>query len=174
MDRIVRMFWDPQLQYDASSKSSMWCLGIEYKVSSTATTAGTTCSQAKKSPLEAENLGTTPTPQSLPPSTALGVPAMNPEDGGWPQPFLDDFEARLWFTYRKNFTAIPKSLDPDASSAMSMSIKLSQLVNQGGFTSDEGWGCMIRSGQCLLANSLAMLRLGRGLWLCVSPTLEAA
>ncbi|PHH72202.1 hypothetical protein CDD83_5006 [Cordyceps sp. RAO-2017] len=38
----------------------------------------------------------------------------------------------------------------------------SQLSEQAGFSSDSGWGCMIRSGQSLLANSIAMLKLGRG------------
>lgn len=86
------------------------------------------------------------------------------EDGGWPPSFLDDFEARIWLTYRSNFPAIPKSEDPKAASSMSLSVRLrSQLVDQGGFTSDTGWGCMIRSGQSLLANALVMLKLGRGM-----------
>ncbi len=34
--------------------------------------------------------------------------------------------------------------------------------DQSGFSSDTGWGCMIRSGQSLLANALIINRLGRG------------
>ena len=81
-------------------------------------------------------------------------------DKGWPSDFLDDCESRLWFTYRSNFTAINRSLD----APMTLSLRLRSLGDQGGFTSDTGWGCMIRSGQSLLANALVLLRLGRGEW----------
>lgn len=91
--------------------------------------------------------------------------ARNAEDGGWPPAFLDDFEARIWLTYRSNFPVIAKSKDPKALSSMSLSVRLrSQIVDHTGFTSDTGWGCMIRSGQSLLANALIMLRLGRSLF----------
>lgn len=86
------------------------------------------------------------------------------EKASWPEAFIDDFESRIWLTYRSGFPPIPKSRDPKASSAMSLSVRLkSQLTSQAGFTTDTGWGCMIRSGQCLVANALALLRLGRGM-----------
>lgn len=85
------------------------------------------------------------------------------EDLEWPQDFLDDFESRIWFTYRANFPAILESADSKSPNAISLSLRIrSHLVNAGGFSSDTGWGCMIRSGQCLLANALVMLHLGRG------------
>ena len=98
------------------------------------------------------------------PSQANGVarPRDAPDDyGGWPRAFLDDFESRIWMTYRSGFAAMPKSADPRAASAMSLRVRL-QTLHQAGFTSDAGFGCMIRSGQCILANALASLRLGRG------------
>jgi cysteine protease ATG4 len=165
--RIVQYFWDPEPVNDASSRSPIWCLGRQYKVPersfATSLPSNTTPQESAQS-----------TPSSVQPITIQDnsidfAPAYDEsgearEDGGWPQAFLDDFEAKLWLTYRSNFPAIRKSQDPKALSTLSLAVRLrSQLVDQGGFTSDTGWGCMIRSGQSLLANSLAILKLGRGI-----------
>jgi cysteine protease ATG4 len=105
-------------------------------------------------------------PDSIPSSveSALAKEGVgNEPNSTWPSPFLDDFEAKIWLTYRSNFPIIPKSQDPKSLASMSLSVRLrSQLVESAGFTSDTGWGCMIRSGQSLLANALVMLRMGRG------------
>ncbi len=46
---------------------------------------------------------------------------------------------------------------------MTLGVRLrSQLMDSQGFTSDTGWGCMIRSGQSLLANALCIQEFGRG------------
>ena len=87
--------------------------------------------------------------------------SMEEEDLGWPPEFLDDFESRIWLSYRSGFPLIAKSNDPAATSVMSFGTRLRNLGNQAGFTSDTGWGCMIRSGQSLLANTLLVLKLGR-------------
>jgi hypothetical protein len=52
-----------------------------------------------------------------------------------------DFRSRIWMTYRHQFPVIPSS----------------QL------RSDIGWGCMIRCGQSMLAQTFVMHYLGRGM-----------
>ncbi|CAG8132937.1 unnamed protein product [Penicillium olsonii] len=81
----------------------------------------------------------------------------------WPKAFISDFGSRVWITYRSNFIPIPRTKTPEATSSMTLGVRLrSQLMDSQGFTSDTGWGCMIRSGQALLANTLSILVLGRG------------
>jgi len=88
------------------------------------------------------------------------------QDGGWPPAFLDDFESRIWMTYRTGFEVIPRSADPKANSSLSFAMRLkTSFGDQTGFASDTGWGCMIRSGQSLLANAILITREGRGMYL---------
>ncbi len=53
--------------------------------------------------------------------------------------FFGDFQSRFWFTYRKGFPRIEPSL----------------------FTTDAGWGCMLRTGQSLMAEAFARHYFGR-------------
>lgn len=167
--RIVQYFWDPEPTNDAAARSPIWCLGKEYKISTKPQPPPDTTSASLPDIKSASTGSVRPAKPVTPPdSTASSIDSglvYDGEDGGggWPSPFLDDFEARIWLTYRSNFPTIPKSQDPKAASSMSLSVRLrSQLVEPAGFTSDTGWGCMIRSGQSLLANALVMLRMGRG------------
>jgi cysteine protease ATG4 len=178
--RIVQYFWDPEPTNVDGLRSPVWCLGRQYVIPS---------NPERKLPLQPSldesftdigdsnqaGQGATP-PESMNSSvdSALAYDESTgnniAEDGGWPAPFLDDFEARIWLTYRSSFPAIARSQDPKALSAMTFSVRLrSQLVDQNGFTSDTGWGCMIRSGQSLLANAILIQRLGRGMKSGQSP-----
>eukprot|EP00743_Colponemidia_sp_Colp-15_P006732 GILK01007259.1.p1 GENE.GILK01007259.1~~GILK01007259.1.p1 ORF type:complete len:729 (+),score=73.97 GILK01007259.1:176-2362(+) len=62
--------------------------------------------------------------------------------------FFSDFFSILWFTYRKRFEPLK-------------SISASQVESSSGLTTDAGWGCMIRTGQMILAQALKRHFLGR-------------
>ena len=170
--KIVKLFWDPEPRNDVSSQAPIWCLGREYNATlaphegdrvSTQHGEEGDCipiQEEEDSDVAPEKISNVSLNEDRDATTSrLGGQA---EGGSWPKEFLDDFESRLWMTYRSNFPAIQRSNDPKASASMSFSVRLRSQLDQGGFTSDTGWGCMIRSGQSLLANTLLMLRLGRG------------
>jgi len=172
--KVVRYFWDPLAKNEDTSE--IWCLGRRYdsryrKQRQTTATSDSPPANSDSEASQADSAVVTGVHQRPEESADSGKDDMadsrsglsqdDEEILGWPEDFLDDLEARIWLTYRSNFPPIPKSTDPAAASAMSFTTKLRNLGNQGGFTSDTGWGCMIRSGQSLLANSLAVLQLGR-------------
>ncbi|KAI1370272.1 cysteine protease ATG4 [Hypoxylon crocopeplum] len=166
--RIVQMFWDPEPTNDIVRDQPVWCLGSSYKLNinpSPKHGASPPSDPPTKDPIQAPAR----LPETPPDSTSSSLDSSlaydeAPLDGGWPPAFLDDFESRIWMTYRSEFDPIAKSPDPKAFSALSFSMRLkSQLSDQTGFASDSGWGCMIRSGQSLLANAMLMQRLGRGM-----------
>jgi hypothetical protein len=82
-----------------------------------------------------------------PPST-IDTVRVYPEAMG---EFVFDFYSRFWFTYRRS---IPGP------------------IGGGVMTSDAGWGCMIRSGQSMLAEALSRIYLGREFRLSDLYTLE--
>ncbi|CCH61970.1 hypothetical protein TBLA_0G00200 [Henningerozyma blattae CBS 6284] len=82
--------------------------------------------------------------------------------------FLEDCKSRLIFTYRTNFSPIERA--PDGPSPINVSVLFRDtlfntvnhvLNNPNSFTTDIGWGCMIRTGQSLLGNALQIINLGR-------------
>lgn len=181
--RIVQYFWDPEPKNDDGSKSPIWCLGKIYESQPRPTEVPTLLPRGSNQDhtINCNGDGSYQAPKRTKLASTTGeheeppyVHAYGDEgDRGWPKDFLDDFESRLWFTYRSSFPLIKKSLDPKTSNSIGLAVRLrSQLVDHGGFTSDTGWGCMIRSGQSLLANALLILRLGRGMKYCMTPSWE--
>ena len=176
--RIVQYFWDPEPKNDDPEKAPIWCLGkkfvpevankdshnlesdnnnINLPQSQAACFEGTKFTISTKEPSR-ESRDFTESPSTV-----------REDNRGWPPGFLDEFKSKLWFTYRSGFPSIKKSSDHAASSAISLSVRLrSQLVDHGGFTADTGWGCMIRSGQSLLANAISVIRNSGGTALIAS------
>ena len=86
-----------------------------------------------------------------------------------PECFYLDFVSRIWLTYRSHLahpitttTTTTTTDDDDHRSRW-------QWTPHKSWSSDAGWGCMLRTGQSLLANALVHARLSRGLSLRVSP-----
>ncbi|PFH54990.1 hypothetical protein XA68_11165 [Ophiocordyceps unilateralis] len=180
--RFVQMFWDPEPANDTALDQPVWCLGIRYQLlNETIDATGEDFSQDTRfSCRKSRQISPSAPSDSKPPladssdaplslsssgrlSSSLALKKGHRNDHGWPIGFLNDFESRIWMTYRSGFDSIPRLCDSRATSAPSLSMRIkSQLGEQTGFSSDSGWGCMIRSGQSLLANAMSMLRLGRG------------
>ena len=179
--RFVRYFYDPPPKYDDMSGTSIWFLGKEY---ATTPPKPVSTTDVEENLVEVESSADSHDPSDATASTtddaqqqqqqtssfddaqlvsSENAPSLSndPSDGGWPQPFLEDFESRIWMTYRSNFPPIPRSQDPSASTGMTFAVRFRNMTEREGFSSDTGWGCMIRSGQSLLANALIILHLGR-------------
>jgi len=171
--RILHKLWDPEPVNDRNANEPVWCLGCSYTLDtknygSPEPTASTPPAEGTGAPLSASSSSAQPGPDTPPDSIASSFDSSlayeEPgQDGGWPPAFLEDFESRIWMTYRSSFESIPKSVDPKAAAALSFAMRLkTSFGDQTGFSSDTGWGCMIRSGQSLLANAISIARLGRG------------
>ncbi|KAL9129731.1 MAG: hypothetical protein Q9217_001889 [Psora testacea] len=159
--RMVHGFFDSELKNDDISGSAIWCLGREY--ASRPPLYGNPPGGSLRDLEKEIEEGTIETTQWMLVNDTLKNKSeaqgdSSEEYSGWPTDFLDDCDSRIWLTYRSNFPPIQKS----AEASMTLSVRLRSFADQQGFTSDTGWGCMIRSGQCLLANALVTVRLGRG------------
>jgi cysteine protease ATG4 len=94
----------------------------------------------------------------------------------WPPEFYADFTSRVWITYRSHFYPIrdssPTVLEGEQAedAAAGVLTPISSIPpskrwwpgGEKGWTSDAGWGCMLRTGQSLLATALIHLHLDRG------------
>ncbi|EJD04597.1 uncharacterized protein FOMMEDRAFT_133827 [Fomitiporia mediterranea MF3/22] len=105
------------------------------------------------------------------PEPSMVHPQKNP-GANWPPGFYSDFSSRVWLTYRSHYPPIRDQtlaqLEAEASGQIplqpvSASPRKWHILGSGekGWTSDSGWGCMLRTGQSLLANALIHLHLGR-------------
>ncbi|KAK4216402.1 putative cysteine protease [Rhypophila decipiens] len=173
--RILHKIWDPEPVNDRNANEPVWCLGCSYTLDTK--NYGSPDLVANTPPTEGTDvppLALETPPDSVASSFDSSLAYEEPgQDGGWPPAFLDDFESRIWMTYRSSFEIIPKSVDPRATAALSFSMRLKTSFGEHtGFSSDTGWGCMIRSGQSLLANAITIARLGRDWRRGTSPEVE--
>ncbi|BGP16747.1 Cysteine protease atg4 [Rhodosporidiobolus nylandii] len=125
-------------------------------------------------PLPASSASTTSATSASSASPSLATPGLPLPltVHGWPTPFYHDFHSRIALTYRSGFPLV--LCDPPPSSQGAVAGVLSSLgasIGRGGrpqhaeegrgLSSDTGWGCMLRTGQSLLANALGVVHLGR-------------
>lgn len=87
----------------------------------------------------------------------------------WPEEFLADLQSTVWCSYRSQYapiTALAQTeLIPTAEAyyaAYGQPPPVAPVPPKEGLTTDAGWGCMLRTGQSMLANALIFLHLGRG------------
>ena len=135
---------------------------------------------------------TPPASATSSPTLHVGSPspkAAAPREMSWPSAFRDDFTSRIWLTYRSHYAPIRDGalghLEPpiflDECSPLPQDFpadfweKSSNMVSAsppksrwawGGektWTGDTGWGCMLRTGQSVLAEALIHLHLTRSL-----------
>ena len=177
--KLIKYIWDPLPRNESSSP--VVCLGRQYESHPPHATTSTSINATHHIPSSSDSIASRSyevisnpdAPVEITRCQADAEDSQNHSDqnvsqesqideGGWNPAFLDDFESRLWFTYRSGFPPIPKSQDPRAVPNLSFAVRLRNLGNQEGFTSDTGWGCMIRTGQSLLGNALLHSQLQRG------------
>ncbi|KAF8461079.1 putative cysteine protease atg4 [Kalaharituber pfeilii] len=153
--RVLQYFWDPEPK-NTDTMNSIWCLGQEYPSIPTPSVHSTSAPATPPG-------NSTPTGEDHSSELSQSVLITNNHgtEDNWPIAFLDDFDSRIWMTYRTEFPPIPRSAQP-SNLSFTTRLRTQLSTDQSGFSSDVGWGCMIRTGQCLLANALQMLRLGRG------------
>lgn len=125
---------------------------------------------------------------STPASPAGRTHARAPPDPGaaWPPAFYADFTSRVWLTYRSHLPSpirdarladLPPCSPPFAlheeeayslpeaggeSRSPTAGRKVWPWAAEKTWNADTGWGCMLRTGQSLLANALVGVQLGRG------------
>lgn len=85
---------------------------------------------------------------------------------------LEDIFSRMWISYRTRFEPIAKAAGGPQPLGFVHSMLFTEnigstlsnprsLINNEAYTTDVGWGCMIRTSQTLLANAYQLLLLGR-------------
>ncbi|OSD05590.1 hypothetical protein PYCCODRAFT_1443018 [Trametes coccinea BRFM310] len=188
LDKAMRYLLDSDATPD-KCPDPIWLLGVQhpgYEPSPppapdlTASPGRRNSSDSRRSPSSFRSSASSSlvAPNSAPPDPSLSQslpasagPNKDPSKN-WPPVFYSDFTSRIWLTYRSQFFPIRDTtlaaLDAELSdnpTGVPSSPPTKKwnwpLGGEKGWTTDAGWGCMLRTGQSLLANALLHLHLGR-------------
>lgn len=164
--RIVQYFYDRDTIDDEGLDQPVWCLGQRYEVNacesaiSSAVDSHLCPTEKDDASIQSHSTEATSFAQL---GTRISTRILKQRKSHcWPESFLDDFDSRIWLTYRSDFPPIARSHNGSAASTMTFAVRFRNITNPAGFTSDTGFGCMIRSGQSLLANAMLIASFGRG------------
>ncbi|THH09782.1 hypothetical protein EW146_g8585 [Bondarzewia mesenterica] len=183
-DKAMRYLLDSDATPD-NCPEVIWLLGVQHPgfelpsvaVPSTPPSSGRRGStDLHHSPSFRSSTSSTVTSPDTSPDLSLSQsqpPSLKHPSHHWPPVFYSDFTSRIWLTYRSQFQPIRDStlsaLEREQGDAASVDMSSSPQpkrwnwpgTGEKGWTSDAGWGCMLRTGQSLLANALLHLHLGR-------------
>ncbi|KAG1736670.1 cysteine protease required for autophagy [Suillus paluster] len=173
LDRAMRFLLDSD-SIPNKSPEPIWLLGVQHSGYEPPPTPSRRPSvESRRSPSFRSTTSSSATVLPDPSLSQSSSSSKNPANN-WPPVFYADFTSRIWLTYRNQFAPIRDStlsaLELDMACCeqqqpVSSSPRPKKWHWPGGgekgWTSDAGWGCMLRTGQSLLANTLLHLHLGR-------------
>ncbi|KAG5651052.1 hypothetical protein H0H81_010067 [Sphagnurus paluster] len=176
LDKAVRYILDSDSTPDKCTEP-IWILGVQhpgYEPPPPATSLSASTSSSRAPSLRAST-SSTASHASNASTLDANTPSKNAQNpaANWPPVFYADFTSRVWLTYRSQFAPIRDvrladlsgSEDGAATSSSPTPVRSRPWGwiggGEKGWTSDSGWGCMLRTGQSLLANALIHLHLGR-------------
>ncbi|KAI0089801.1 peptidase family C54-domain-containing protein [Irpex rosettiformis] len=187
LDKAMRYLLDSDATPDKCT-DPIWLLGVEHPgYEPDAVSTSSNASLGRRSSVESSHRSpssfrssTSTSPVAIPgadlslsqsqPASSSSTKDKDPSRN-WPPVFYADYTSRIWLTYRSQFIPIRditlEELDaaPPDSAILSGSPQPKKwnwpLGGEKCWTSDAGWGCMLRTGQSLLANALLHVHLGR-------------
>lgn len=178
LDKAVRYILDSDATPD-KCMDPIWILGVQHSGYEPPPPPVTSSNSGRRSSMDyirkssssnrasASSRGATSSPEpSMSQSGKYAGPGAH-----WPPIFYADFTSRIWLTYRSHFPPIRDQTLAALEAEIASQVRAHSPAapsprrfwgGEKGWTSDSGWGCMLRTGQSLLANALIHYHLGRG------------
>jgi cysteine protease ATG4 len=190
LDKAMRYLLDSDATPD-KCLDPIWLLGVEHPgyespPPSHAPSTGTAEKKRRGSaspPVSFRSSTSSATPDSSLSQSTSSIPSnkhvtKHDPSANWPPVFYLDFTSRIWLTYRAQFPIPIKDgrladlcgdgcelaavAAAPSTGTPSMSKRAWPWSGEKTWSTDSGWGCMLRTGQSLLANTLVHVHLGRG------------